>query len=831
MLIDNCPDYLKLSSYSKLSSHLKLNSHLKFRSAAQFLILVALLSACSEWRLLDSAESSGSSSDQKILAYSAEIRRTKGGIPHIKANDLGSLGFGTLYAMAEDNICILAKHYIMLGANKAKYFGPEDGNLESDWFHQLLINRGHGAEKTSDDINALFQGAAAGYNHYLQTMGVDNLPDAQCRGQGWVRPVNTLDVKRVTRADSFLDHLRPIIVAAKPPSSTTTSTTISDERGDLLTPLMIAAAVNDYLEIPKQGGSNAIAIGGDVSSNGRGLLLTNPHMPWHNEFQRFYPMHQTIPGKLDVMGANLVGRPRVGFGITENVAWTSTVSTAKRLSFYQLKLVPGKATSYFFDGAEYPMKKETVTVQVKAADGSIEARTHSFYSTHYGAMLVKSEFFDWTDQTAYAVRTLDTGWRGEVSTFDQYSAKTVRELKQIHNDNQFLMVNLIAADNQGEVLYTDPGPVPHISDYKMASCAVLRGAAFDGSRSDCQWGNDDDAASAGIFAPDDMPVVFRKDYVTNSNDSFWLSNPNQPLTGYPEVLGNEKQQRTLRTRSGLKMIQELLHSNNATDSAEDSIVLGDSISDRKISRADLQQLLFANENYAGEIIRDDLVVLCKKNPSVKLEGDKTVDLRAACDVLDSWDLHSNIESRGAHLFREFLAAANDYQYTRYLPKSFKFKVPFDEAHPLDTPRGLNTNDNPTVLLSLAKAIVRLERAGIALDAKLGDVQSVTRNGVVIPLHGGQEIEGVFNKVEANFEGSEGYPEVTRWSSSWIMATEFSDDGPSIKALLTYSLSANPDSPYFYDQTQMYSDKQWLDIPFADSQVNRAAIKHYVVQQP
>ena len=36
--------------------------------------------------------------------YSAEIRRTEYGIPHILANDYGSLGYGYGYAYAQDNL-------------------------------------------------------------------------------------------------------------------------------------------------------------------------------------------------------------------------------------------------------------------------------------------------------------------------------------------------------------------------------------------------------------------------------------------------------------------------------------------------------------------------------------------------------------------------------------------------------------------------------------------------------------------------------------------------------------------------------------------------------
>ena len=36
-------------------------------------------------------------------------------------------------------------------------------------------------------------------------------------------------------------------------------------------------------------------------------------------------------------------------------------------------------------------------------------------------------------------------------------------------------------------------------------------------------------------------------------------------------------------------------------------------------------------------------------------------------------------------------------------------------------------------------------------------------------------------------------------------------------------------PYYSDQTEMFSQKQWLDIPFSAEDVQAAAIRHYRVQ--
>ena len=49
-------------------------------------------------------------------------------------------------------------------------------------------------------------------------------------------------------------------------------------------------------------GSNGWAFGRNATPDGRGVLLGNPHFSWTGT-NRFWEIHQTIPGKLDIMGA------------------------------------------------------------------------------------------------------------------------------------------------------------------------------------------------------------------------------------------------------------------------------------------------------------------------------------------------------------------------------------------------------------------------------------------------------------------------------------------------------------------------------------------------
>ena len=56
--------------------------------------------------------------------YSATIRRTQHGIPHVTAGDYGSLGFGNGFATAVTSICSLADTLLTARGERSRYLGP-----------------------------------------------------------------------------------------------------------------------------------------------------------------------------------------------------------------------------------------------------------------------------------------------------------------------------------------------------------------------------------------------------------------------------------------------------------------------------------------------------------------------------------------------------------------------------------------------------------------------------------------------------------------------------------------------------------------------------------
>lgn len=97
-----------------------------------------------------------------------------------------------------------------------------------------------------------------------------------------------------------------------------------------------------------------------------------------------------------------------------------------------------------------------------------------------------------------------------------------------------------------------------------------------------------------------------------------------------------------------------------------------------------------------------------------------------------------------------------------------WKVPFDPADPVRTPHTINTAA-PGVTAALGATVAELTATGIALDAPLGENQFVERGGKRIPIHGGTESLGVWNKVEPVWNAAGGGCTEVSTGSSYLQA--------------------------------------------------------------
>ena len=101
-------------------------------------------------------------------------------------------------------------------------------------------------------------------------------------------------------------------------------------------------------------------------------------------------------------------------------------------------------------------------------------------------------------------------------------------------------VNTIAADRAGNVLYADHSVVPNVPDEVVARCltrSARRCSSWPGCPASTAPAPPATAPGAptrtrgrpGVFGPGNLPETFRRDWVVNANDSYWLPNPEQRL--------------------------------------------------------------------------------------------------------------------------------------------------------------------------------------------------------------------------------------------------------------------------------------------------------------
>ncbi len=741
----------------------------------------------------------------------ATIQRTTHGVAHISAPDMHTLAYGVAYAHAQDNVCQTAQQLVTIRGERSRTFGgAANGQLglrvlnneQIDLFIGLHMDdtalakawAGAGA-----DARAMEQGYVEGYNRFLADNS-DKLP-AACKGRPWLQPMTAAQLRRLNELSAvqagvaaFADGL----LLAQPPQSKAT--------GALPAPAVAFDLQQGLADLRAAGlldspfGSNAWAFGKNTSAGGRGLLLGNPHFPWVG-VNRFWQMHLTIPGRLDVMGASIGHTAVVQIGFNKDVAWSHTVSTGRRFTLHELALVPGDPTSYLVDGKPEKMRSRSITAMIKGVDGLFTVKQQTVWSTRWGPLLVVPRLgLVWNGERAYALQDANTGNVRSLATWmGLNTARNVGEMQKALANLGVPWVNTIAADRDGNTMYADVSVVPDVDAAQLARCApsaaaaALRNSAsifvLDGSKSTCDWKRDSGSPVPGITPINRMPVVVRSDWVHNSNDSFFYTHPQQRFDGISPLVGDDVV-RSARTRSGLIEVPDLIARGPVTAEAA-------------------QRQLFANRNLMARLVLPDLLAACSA-------GAPTAEARDGCTALRTWDRTSDTDARGAHLFREFWRA------TQSVPKVWR--VPFDKTLPVTTPAGLNMADEAVsakVWENLTSAVQKVRTAGFSLDAALGGVQRGVITEEAINLHGGEGFEGVLN-----YLGSQASPGIGNkgfridYGTSYVQTVGFDTRGPVAQALLTYGQSSDPASPHTADQLRLYARKVWPRLPFHADEVER-----------
>jgi acyl-homoserine-lactone acylase len=118
----------------------------------------------------------------------------------------------------------------------------------------------------------------------------------------------------------------------------------------------------------------------------------------------------------------------------------------------------------------------------------------------------------------------------------------------------------------------------------------------------------------------------------------------------------------------------------------------------------------------------------------------------------------------------------------------------------------------------------------------GDIQYTLKGEERFSVPGGYGAAGAVNVVAYSRDGTTLLPTIPRarvvhastgltedgylitYGPSTMMAIEFTDEGVRADGILTFSQSADPDSPHFADQTELYSRDGWRKVLFTEEEI-------------
>ena len=777
--------------------------------------------------------------------YGAVITRTADGVPHIRAKDLQGVLFGQGWASAEDHPCDLVDQILKVHSRLAATFGPgkDDANVSSDfgWKVLGLADRAQlDWENESDTARLVIESFTAGWNARIGKAAKDGVDD-WCADAGWLRPITAEELYAYARSIPLLAsgaRLVKFIASAQSPA---------DQAAAAGAPTTTEGAQAAAETESSTMASNGWAIGSERSASGGGMLLANPHFPWIGEL-RFWEVQLSTDDGMDVYGAQLLGLPAVGVGFTRGMAWTHTVSAGRRFTAYLMQLDPADPTRYIFDGQSVPMTPHELTVEVKRDSGAVEPVSRTYWSTQFGPV-INFPGVGWTSQSTVSYRDANF----ENSSFlemyvDLDRAESLDELIEVQEEYQAVpLFNTVATDGDGTVWYADTAVTPYLSQEALAAYAQRLEAGgltrlakesnavlLEGNTSRDVWVDDPEAKLPGVLPWSKLPMIERTDYVMNANDSYWVPNSKALIDGdYSPLQGLAGTARSVRTLENLAVLDDLGPSG----------VYGE---DGKLELSELMDAALLDTAYTEQQWREGVVQRCRA-AAAPVESKELLDAAGAvvvpaqgvdlvgsgaCEVLAAWDGRYDVGSKGAVLWREIVARV---EYSQM------WATPFDAAQPATTPNGLGpavVEGRDVVLQGLATAVALLQKAGLALDVPLGEVQFDARVPQDrLPVPGGLGLEGITNVVAEGSSSattqqqqpvlakplakgstltSEGYP--IGYGTSFLMAVEFTEDGPQARSILTYGETGDPASPGFTTQMKDFAAKRWKAVRFTAADI-------------
>jgi acyl-homoserine-lactone acylase len=523
-------------------------------------------------------------------------------------------------------------------------------------------------------------------------------------------------------------------------------------------------------------GSNGFAIAPKLTANGHALLLINPHTSFY-----FRPeVHMVSEQGLNAYGAVTWGQFFVYQGFNEHAGWMHTSGGGDVIDEY-LETVTDKDGKFFytFDGKQLPMRTVEIALPYKTAAGMATKKVTAFFTRH--GPVVRTQDGKWV-----AVKMMDEPLKALTQSYSRTKARDYQgfyETMQLRTNSSN---NTVYADGGGNIAYFHGNFIPK-RDPRFDFTKPV-----DGSDPATDW--------QGLHAIKDTITLFNpaSGYVFNTNNwpfaASGVSSPRQQ--DYPAYMWELPE-----NARGLHAVRVL---------------------DGKSGFTLESMIAAAYDNY--------LTGFARMLPS----------LFAAYDALDAADpLRARLAPEIASLRGWDLRSG-----TASVPTSLAVYWAQDLVAQ-SSPRKTGANLGQLDALAATPAPARLQalvRASDKLAADFGTWQTpwgeINRfqraSGDISQQYDDKKPSYPVGFLSANWGSLAAFGMVAKQTTkriygdrgnSFVAAVEF---GPRIvaKSILAGGESADPASPHFNDQAEMYSRGQFKDVLFYKDDIERHLERKY-----
>jgi acyl-homoserine-lactone acylase len=716
-----------------------------------------------------------------------EIRRTSYGVPHILAPDLERAAFGLAWVMMEDHREQVPLQILRASGRLSLALGPDE--LEGD-FPRRLAHRF--AVETfpllPQDVRDVLSGFAAGMNHFIELRGHELPP--------WATPTFTpqdiaaRDIQvwdeGALRRFAARRAGRTVLDPAGDPGGSPEGWDSWERPGGMATtagagqknpaagagqggpewPGPVGAALGSTGQ-DRDHGSNAWALAPGRTTSGHAILLRNPHLAFT---AGYYEAHLTVPGVLNFYGDFRLGGPfTVIGGFNERLGFATTNNGPDLEEVYALLKDPADRDAYLFDGESVPLETRQVRVEFSAGD-TVEAETRNFRFSPLGPVLFE------TEDTVFVLKSAALGHHrlGE-QWLRMMQARTLEEWKEAMRIRAKHNSNFLYADGDGNIFYVWNASTPVLPHEPSGDSAVFAAGAGD------VW--------TELYPWDDLPQLLNPGggYIQNANDPPYHTNLHEllPRENYP---ANFPEPRVgFRTQHSL----ELVHSETL------------------LSLEDVVELKHSMTMTLADRVKDDLVA------AVRSRGPGG-EMAEAVELLAAWDNQVARESRGGALFELWAQ-----RYFDSTPPDQRFREPWSEEDPTRTPRGIGNRSG--AVEAFQWAVEEADRRFGAWDVAWGEVHRIRAGDLDLAVGGCSSQLGCF-RVIGYREAEDG--KYRAWTGdAWVLAVEFGEI-PRAYSVLLYGNSNQEDSPYFWNQAEMFANHSMKAVAFSEDDIARDLLIRY-----